>query len=166
VTVMTIGYEGLKVDELIALLLAHGVETLIDVRATPLSRKPGFSKNALSRFLAQHGIEYVHFSALGCPKPIRDAYRRDGDWTNYTQHFLAYLDTQADVLNQLGRHILASQCCLLCFEADPDFCHRSYVAVRMAQDLRGTKVVHLRSQIPILSDFSMAPMALEGIQAR
>jgi len=41
----TIGYEGLNTDDFMALLFEHGIETVVDVRALPLSRKPGFSKS-------------------------------------------------------------------------------------------------------------------------
>jgi len=54
--VFTIGYEGATQPELIAALQAAGVRRLIDVRAVPLSRKPGFSKNVLAAGLAEADI--------------------------------------------------------------------------------------------------------------
>ena len=69
-----IGYEGLIVDQLVARLQAEGVEVLVDVRMTPLSRKPGFSKRALSEALSAAGIRYVHDRRLGNPKDNRAAY--------------------------------------------------------------------------------------------
>ena len=62
-----IGYEGLSVDQLVARLQADGIEVLVDVRMTPLSRKPGFSKRALSEALSAAGIRYVHDRRLGNP---------------------------------------------------------------------------------------------------
>jgi hypothetical protein len=41
------------------------------------------------------GMEYRHVRELGCPKPIRDRYRADGDWRRYTTAFMAYLRKQA-----------------------------------------------------------------------
>jgi uncharacterized protein (DUF488 family) len=61
----TIGYEGQTVEAFLQRLLAQGVLALIDVRELPLSRKPGFSKNALASALQRHGIEYIHMPALG-----------------------------------------------------------------------------------------------------
>ena len=46
---------------------AAGVERVIDVRALPLSRRPGFSKTPLRGALEEAGIEYVHLKALGTP---------------------------------------------------------------------------------------------------
>ncbi|MDG4769766.1 DUF488 domain-containing protein [Solwaraspora sp. WMMD792] len=55
-----IGYEGRSVDGLIAELRAAGVSRLVDVRLTPISRKPGFSKSALAKALNAAGIAYEH----------------------------------------------------------------------------------------------------------
>ena len=44
--IFTIGYEGTTVPEFIAVLQKASVERVIDVRALPLSRRPGFSKSA------------------------------------------------------------------------------------------------------------------------
>jgi uncharacterized protein (DUF488 family) len=58
--IFTIGYEGATQAELIAALRAAGVARVIDVRAVPMSRKPGFSKNVLAAGLAEAGFDYVH----------------------------------------------------------------------------------------------------------
>ena len=58
--IFTIGYEGTTVPEFIAALQKAGVERVIDVRALPLSRRPGFSKSALRSALEESGIEYLH----------------------------------------------------------------------------------------------------------
>lgn len=41
---LTIGYEGRKIDEFIERLKEFNISRLIDVREIPFSRKPGFSK--------------------------------------------------------------------------------------------------------------------------
>src|SRR5205823_11368863 len=73
--IFTIGYEGTTVLEFIAALKGAGVERVIDVRALPLSRRPGFSKSALRAALEQAGVEYVHLKALGTPPEGRAAAR-------------------------------------------------------------------------------------------
>src|SRR4028119_55833 len=73
--IFTIGYEGATQAELVAALRAAGVERVIDVRAVPLSRKPGFSKNVLAAGLAEAGIGYVHLKALGTPPEGRGGAR-------------------------------------------------------------------------------------------
>ena len=59
-TIFTIGYEGTTMDAFLAALKGAGVEQVIDVRALPLSRRPGFSKNSLAATLKDAGIGYVH----------------------------------------------------------------------------------------------------------
>ena len=89
----------------------------------PLSRKPGFSKKALANGLHLSGLEYVHMVELGCPRPVRDGYRADGDWKRYTTRFLEYLRTQKDAVAELVDLAQSSTCALLCYEADFNFCH-------------------------------------------
>lgn len=74
-TVVSIGYEGKTLSDLVALLLGQDVRMLVDVRLTPLSRRPGLSKTKLSEALAVVGIGYVHHRALGNPKDNRAGFR-------------------------------------------------------------------------------------------
>src|SRR5215212_2549307 len=73
--IFTIGYEGATMAEFLAALRKAGVERLIDVRAVPNSRRPGFSKTPLRNALAEVGIDYVHLRALGTPAAGREAAR-------------------------------------------------------------------------------------------
>ena len=73
--IFTIGYESATVGEFVAALQRAGVERVIDVRAVPNSRRPGFSKNLLRNALAEAGIDYVHLRALGTPADGRAAAR-------------------------------------------------------------------------------------------
>jgi uncharacterized protein (DUF488 family) len=155
--IFTFGYEGLPLEAFIGRLKARGVRTVLDVRANPLSRKPGFSKTAFSTAL--HGVQiiYAHFPVMGCPKPVRDRYKRDGDWAAYTRRFLAHLEGQTDAVAGLARIAGRSPSCLICFEADFNRCHRTYVA-RAAAKLAGLRVIHLthRTEIPDLTARSAA----------
>jgi uncharacterized protein (DUF488 family) len=141
-TIFTIGYEGLNIDSFIDLLAEHGVETVVDIREFPLSRKPGFSKRALHAELNAAGREYVHLVELGCPKSVRDQYREDGDWKHYTRGFLKHLKGQQDSIAELAALAASSDCALLCYEADPNFCHRSMVAAAVGE-LAGFDVQHI-----------------------
>jgi uncharacterized protein (DUF488 family) len=141
-TIFTIGYEGLDITRFIKLLKRFGVDTLVDVRERAQSRKKGFSKTALSNALSESGIDYLHIPRLGCPKPIRDQYYKDGNWNRYTKHFLDHLDSQADSLDQLSDRASESTCALLCFEADFNYCHRSLVADAV-QTSTGSAIEHI-----------------------
>ena len=139
----TIGYEGIDIDRFLSLLREHAIETVVDVRELPLSRKPGFSKKALADTLNLSGLEYVHLPDLGCPKPIRSRYRTDGNWKRYTEGFLKYLNTQDEALADLASMAAISNCALLCFEADYNYCHRSMVANAVNQ-ISGMRVSHIK----------------------
>lgn len=70
---------------------------------------------------------------VGCPKPIRDAYREDGDWSLYTRAFMKHLKQQRHALDELAELCNAQPAALLCYEADFTRCHRTYVARAIAQ---------------------------------
>ena len=73
--IFTIGYENATVPDFVAALTQAGVKRVIDVRAVPNSRRPGFSKTPLRNALAEAGIDYVHLRALGTPADGRAAAR-------------------------------------------------------------------------------------------
>jgi uncharacterized protein (DUF488 family) len=133
--IFTIGYEGSTQPELIAALQAAGVKRLIDVRAVPLSRKPGFSKNVLANGLAEAGIEYVHLKALGTPPDGREAARK-GRHAEMERIYAAQLDLpEAIVAAEHMRELAAEKpSALLCFERDPAACHRSLLLATVAGD--------------------------------
>ncbi len=123
--VFTIGYEGTTQPELIAALEAAGVARLIDVRAVPLSRKPGFSKNVLKNGLAKSGIGYVHLKPLGTPPEGREAARRG--WHGILkQVYAAQLEMPEALVaaEELKSLVADAPSALLCFERDPAACHR------------------------------------------
>jgi len=142
-TVFTIGYEGVEINRFMSLLSEHGIETIVDVRELPLSRKRGFSKRALSLALDDHDIDYVHMVKLGCPRAVRNAYRVDGDWKRYTKCFKRHLNGQMDAIAELAALAEVSTCALLCYEADFNFCHRSMVADAVRKHFRA-KVMHIQ----------------------
>jgi uncharacterized protein (DUF488 family) len=124
--IFTIGYEGATQAELIAALRAAGVGQVIDVRAVPLSRKPGFSKNVLAAGLKEAGIAYVHLRALGTPPAGREAARK-GRMDEMRRVYTEQLETP-EAGADAGRMIALAQdapSVLLCFERDPAHCHRT-----------------------------------------
>ena len=142
--IYTVGYEGLDIDSFLSLLAENDIETVVDVREMPLSRKPGFSKKSLANVLNLSGREYVHMVDLGCPKLVRDRYREDGNWKRYTDGFMKHLKTQDDAIAELSALAATSNCALLCYEADPNYCHRSMVASAV-KDYCGARVTHIKA---------------------
>ena len=125
-TIYTIGYEATTMAEFLAALAKAGVRRVIDVRALPLSRRPGFSKSSLAASLREAGIDYVHLKELGTPKRGRDAAKK-GDVATLTEVYdaqLALPEAQAQAARMLS---LAEEMpsALLCFERDPCHCHRT-----------------------------------------
>ena len=139
----TIGYEATTFDRVRDALLGSGVRLLLDVRALPASRKPGFSKRLLAAGLAEAGIGYVHLQPLGTPKPGRDAVRR-GDVAAMQRLFGAHMaeDRPQAALAEAIALARATPACLLCFERDHRHCHRALVAEMMSA-ATGQSVVNL-----------------------
>ena len=140
----TIGYEGATQAELIAALGAAGVGRVIDVRAVPLSRKPGFSKNVLAAGLREAGIEYVHLKALGTPPAGREAARK-GRVADMHRIYADQLETPEAGAEAARMIALVEEMpsALLCFERDPAGCHRTLLLATIAPQ---AEVVDLYTQ--------------------
>jgi uncharacterized protein (DUF488 family) len=139
--IFTIGYEGTTVPEFIAALKSAGVERVIDVRALPLSRRPGFSKTALRGALEEAGIGYVHLKALGTPADGRTAARagRHSDMARIYAGQLQLPEAMAQGAQML--ELAAEQpSALLCMEREPAHCHRTLLLQAVAPD---AEAVHL-----------------------
>lgn len=124
--VFTIGYEGATQAELVAVLEEAGVKLLADVRAVPLSRRPGFSKNILAAGLREAGIDYIGLKALGTPPEGREAARK-GDHARLAEVYTGQLKLP-EALSQMAqlRCLVSEQpTALLCFEREPSGCHRT-----------------------------------------
>jgi uncharacterized protein (DUF488 family) len=148
-TLYTFGYEGQSIDGFISRLKKAGIRVVIDVRELPLSRKKGFSKTAFAAALKRAGLTYAHLPVFGCPKPIRSQYKIDGSWKRYEKAFNAYLATQTVAIADLAKFSKTTKACLVCFEADFNFCHRSLVA-RAAASGGGADVIHLTATAEIV----------------
>ncbi|MBF0180155.1 MAG: DUF488 domain-containing protein [Magnetococcales bacterium] len=139
----TIGYEGASLDAFLATLKDLGVTLLIDVRDYPVSRKRGFSKTALAGYLRNAGIEYVHLMGLGDPKPGRIA-ATSGHMDEFRKIFLAHMQVEAAQRDLQRAEMLIEQtshACIMCYERDPEQCHRSLVA-KMLFDRKPLQIKH------------------------
>lgn len=131
--IYTIGYEGATQAEFIAALTAAGIKLVADVRAVPLSRRPGFSKNVLAAGLKEAGIDYVGLKALGTPPEGREAARKNR-LDVLTEIYSRQLDTPEAGLQAAQLLDLAAErpTALLCFERSPACCHRSLLVQSIA----------------------------------
>ena len=139
--IFTIGYEGTTVPEFLAALKEAGVERVIDVRALPLSRRPGFSKSPLRAALEESGIEYVHLKALGTPSEGRTAARA-GRHADLERIYAGQLELPEAMVQSAQMLELAAEkpSALLCMEREPAHCHRTLLLNAVAPD---ADVVHL-----------------------
>ena len=133
--IFTIGYEGTTVGEFLAALQKAGVERVIDVRAVPNSRRPGFSKTPLRSALAEAGIDYVHLRALGTPADGRAAARA-GRKDELKRIYAGQLELP-EAIAETGKMLDLSRekpSALLCYERDPAACHRTLLLEAVAPD--------------------------------
>ncbi len=126
----TIGYEGKTIDYYIQELIFSNIHVLIDVRRNPVSRKHGFSKKGLGRYLEKVGIKYLHFPELGVASHLR---KNLDDALSYDLLFEQYVsDTipqQVMSINKISSIVNSHRrVALTCFEADPSMCHRHKLA--------------------------------------
>lgn len=138
--IVGIGYQGADLGTWIRRLRLDGVHTLVDVRLTPISRKPGFSKQRLSEALAANGIDYIHLPTLGNPKWNRSGF--SGSPADLSRARAAYSEhinhpdglAAIDLIAAKARQALTG---VLCFEADEHRCHRQVVVERVLDRLAG-----------------------------
>lgn len=125
--VIGIGYQGMTIDQFILSLEDMRITRVVDVRLTPLSRKPGFSKVGLAQALTSHGISYEHARALGNPKDNRQGFAGRKEQLEVARwRYIRRLDaTNAWILlDDLAARAQAERVALLCFEAETERCHR------------------------------------------
>jgi len=139
--IFTIGYEATTVPEFVAALCDAGVQRVIDVRAVPNSRRPGFSKTPLRNALAEVGIDYVHLRALGTPAEGRAAARA-GRHEELERIYAGQLELPEAMVQTAQMIELATEkpSALLCYERDPAHCHRTLLLAAAADE---AEVTHL-----------------------
>jgi uncharacterized protein (DUF488 family) len=121
--IYSVGYEGLTVGGLVERLQQSRIEELVDVRANPYSRRPGFSKNKLSESLAAAGIVYRHEPLLG------NAFRDVEDFAAAMDLMRAHLagGEPAEAVARLVDLAGGRRIAVLCLENDQLRCHRQVV---------------------------------------
>ena len=140
----TTGYQGETINQFVVKLLDNNIQTIIDVRQTPLSRKPGFSKSALVKKLHEYGIRYLHYRELGAPKKLRVYLYSTSDYTSFFDRYKVHASEYSDSIYDLVDLTRETNACVLCFEKDHKYCHRKVLA-DILEEKFGThlKVVHI-----------------------
>ena len=155
--IWSVGHGARPVDELLAILREAGIETLVDVRASPGSRRhPHFGAKALAASLADAGIGYVHLPGLGGHRePRADSPHRAlrvAAFRGYADH-LASEEFARDYA-RLAALASERKTAFMCAETLWWRCHRRLIADRLTVD--GWTVTHLiargKSETHILWD--------------
>ena len=149
--ILTIGHSTHPIEEFIALLRAHGVMELIDVRTVPRSRhNPQFNRDSLPASLAEAGIEYVHRPDLGGLRHPRKDSRNTGWRNSGFRGFADYMETPefaaalASLMVRTQQTTRQSHIAIMCAEAVPWRCHRSLIADALTA--HGIPVGHIMNE--------------------
>jgi uncharacterized protein (DUF488 family) len=167
-TLYTLGHSKRSADEVIAILRAHAITRLLDIRRFPRSRtNPQFNADVLPLTLARAEISYGQIAALGGRRGGRRASDSpNGGWQ--VQAFRNYADYADSAAFQVGLSDLLAQaaretCAMMCSEALWWRCHRRIVAdYALAQ---GVPVVHLLSETA-QQPAVLTPFAVVGAEHR
>ena len=146
-TIYTIGHSTRSIEEFLALLKAHGIEEVVDVRTIPKSRRnPQFGQDMLAAALKKDGIAYAHLAALGGLRHPSKELINTG-WENTS--FRGFADYMASESFQAGLEELKAMAekkrvAIMCAEAVPWRCHRSLIADALT--VQGWQVLHIQSR--------------------
>ena len=154
----TIGVYGFSAETFLAALRDADVGLVIDVRQRRGVRGPQYAwANAkrLQAALAEAGIGYSHHKELAPTTELRHLQYREDDRLGVGKRSREHLADEyrrrytAEILDRADLGAVAAElpsekaCALLCVERDPEACHRSIVADRLAAE-HGVAVTHLR----------------------
>lgn len=121
--IYSVGYEGLTVAGLVERLQQSRIEELVDVRASPTSRKPGVSQKRLAASLAAGGIAYRHEPLLG--NAFRDVEDFAAAMALMREHLAG--GEPAEAVARLVGLAEGRRIAVLCLENDQRRCHRQVV---------------------------------------
>jgi uncharacterized protein (DUF488 family) len=145
--IYTVGHSTRSAEELVELLHAHGIRTLVDIRTVPRSRtNPQFNQDALPKTLARADLRYVHLPRLGGLRRARKD-SPNGAWRNASfRGYADYMQTDefARGLEELRALTGDGPLALMCAEAVRWRCHRSLVADALYA--RGVVAQHITSR--------------------
>jgi uncharacterized protein (DUF488 family) len=161
-TLFTIGHSTRTIEELIEALQAHGIKTLIDIRAYPMSRRlPHFNRENLEKSLGDAGIRYVWMKELGGmrKKSLEDSPNialRNASFRNYADYMLTpEFEHAAESLIQLAQQAPTAY---MCAERVYFKCHRMLVSDWLVA--HGHEVLHIDDAKPPKSHKLMADARL------
>ena len=142
----TIGYEGLDQRQFIAHLIHNKISIVADVRHLPLSRKKGFSKSRLAEMLSKNDIDYISLRELGTSKDMRNKLYATKNYAAFFKDYKKLIVDRQESLDKILRFLEEGRnVSLLCFERDPELCHRKIVAEEIRKrNGNGLRINHIK----------------------
>lgn len=149
-TIYTIGHSTRELPELVSALKAHGIKTLVDIRAFPMSRRlPHFNRDSLEKALPESEIRYIWMPALGGrrKKQRKDSPNtglRNDSFRNYADYMLTpEFQSGIEELLQLAE---SGPTAIMCAERVYFRCHRMLVSDYLKA--HGHEVLHIDNEKP------------------
>jgi uncharacterized protein (DUF488 family) len=155
---VTIGVYGFALEEFLAALRSADVQLLLDVRQRRGVRGPEYAwanSKRLQEALAGAGIAYEHRPELAPTTELRRLQYAEDDRQGvgkrsraelapaYRERYIAEILNHADLDEVIDALPEEGAGALLCVERDPEACHRSLIAERLAAE-HGLEATHLR----------------------
>lgn len=138
----TIGYEGKDIDTFLNVLIQNKINMIIDVRNNPFSMNFCFIKDKLNKYLSKAEIEYKHIPELGIESSKRQNLKTSKDYKDLFKEFKKELPKKEEQLRCVGELSKNNKIALMCFEREPEFCHRHVVSDTL-ESMGYEKGVHL-----------------------
>lgn len=144
--IWTIGHSTHSILEFVAILQAHHISALADVRRFPGSRKfPQFNQEEFSKYLERDKIEYAHFPELGGRRRARpdspNTIWRNESFRGYADYMMG--ESFQHGIQRLMELAAQERTAIMCAEALWWQCHRSLISDFLK--IRGCTVHHILS---------------------
>ena len=125
----TMGYEGISIEQFMTTLIRKNIKAVIDVRGNSNSMKRDFAKHKFAGYLDAVGIGYIPMPEIGVPNKIKREYlQSDRRQELFAWHEANVLEKKSEYIEKINTLAATQNVVLICFEKDPQQCHRSHVA--------------------------------------
>ena len=136
----TIGYERLSAAQFFPILAKNGIKRIIDVRLYNTSVYAGYTRQRdFQYFLSLFGIGYHHLSDAAPDKALLSGYKAGKiSWQEYEGRYTELITSRELSLDVQDRD------CLLCFEREPEQCHRRVYGEMLIRAGMVDEIHHIR----------------------
>jgi len=141
----TIGFSGKTAQQFFEILKKNKIDCLCDIRIYPNSGDAGFcNQTDLPYFLEEiANCRYKYCPELAPTERLLDEYHLNPDWDKYVSEFTQLMEERKIPFSLDRAFFKARNCCLLCFEPTPEFCHRRLVSERIKEHWNDVEIIHL-----------------------